>query len=155
MGCIPSKALLESSELFHKAQTQFAIHGIEASDLSFDLKKMLERKNNIVSQLTGGIAQLFKANKIEWIQGRGQLKKDKVVEVQTHDAKTLTLKAKKAVVLAFGSKPIEIAAAPVDEKFIVSSTGALEFQEVPKRLGGYWRGGNWFGIRQCVAGARG
>lgn len=135
VGCIPSKALLESSELFHKAQTQFAIHGIEASDLSFDLKKMLERKNNIVSQLTGGIAQLFQANKIEWIQGRGQLKKDKVVEVQTHDAKTLTLKAKKAVVLALGSKPIEIAAAPVDEEFIVTSTGALEFQEVPKRLG--------------------
>ncbi len=135
VGCIPSKALLESTGLFHKAQSEFAIHGISATKVSIDIATMLARKNKIVDQLTSGIAQLFQANKIEWIKGRGVLKKDKVVEVGDHDGKIFELKAKRGVILAFGSLPIDIPIAKMDGKYIVSSTGALNFTKVPKHLG--------------------
>lgn len=135
VGCIPSKALLESSALYHKAQSEFDIHGISASDVKIDISKMLARKNKIVDQLTSGIAQLFQANKIDWIKGRGKLKKDKVVEVTAHDGQVSDIRAKKGVILAFGSLPIDIPVAKMDGESIVSSTGALNFIEVPKRLG--------------------
>ncbi|UJF25252.1 dihydrolipoyl dehydrogenase [Suttonella sp. R2A3] len=135
VGCIPSKALLESSELFHKSQHELATHGISAENVSIDIAKMISRKNEIVDQLTGGIAQLFQANGIEWIKGRGRYLGDKVVEVTAHDDKVSEYKATKGVILAFGSLPIDIPVAKMDGEHIVSSTGALDFAEVPKRLG--------------------
>lgn len=135
VGCIPSKALLESSGRFHAAQSEFAAHGIHVGELSVDIATMQARKNDIVKQLTSGIAMLFKANKVEWIQGKGKLLKDKKVEVTLANGESVTLQAETAVIIAVGSLPINIPIAPIDEDRIVSSTGALAFQEVPQRFG--------------------
>lgn len=135
VGCIPSKALLESSALYHKAKEEFAVHGISTGEVQMDVSKMIGRKAEIVEQLTGGIAQLFQANGIEWIKGKGRLRANKAVEVSTHDGAVESYQAQKAVILAFGSVPVDIPVAKMDGKHIVSSTGALEFQAVPKRLG--------------------
>ncbi|MBV7435143.1 dihydrolipoyl dehydrogenase [Cardiobacteriaceae bacterium TAE3-ERU3] len=135
VGCIPSKALLESSELFHKAQHDLEIHGIDVSDVKIDISKMLARKNQIVEQLTGGIAQLFQANGVEWLKGRGKYLGDKKVEVTAHDGDVSEYKASKGVILAFGSVPVDIPVAKMDGENIVSSTGALNFDQVPARLG--------------------
>ena len=135
VGCIPSKALLESSELFHKAREEFAVHGIGAKNLTLDLATMSARKQAIVDQLTGGIAQLFQANGIDWIRGKGRLRRSRVVEVSDHEGETSQIQAEKGVILAFGSVPVDIPAARMDGQYIVSSTGALSFTDVPKRLG--------------------
>jgi len=133
-GCIPSKALLESSELFHRAQHEFEVHGIRASGMELDLGQMQQRKAGIVKQLTGGIGQLFKANKVTGMQGRGRFLGDGKVEFTDPDGNTKTLTATH-VVLAAGSQPIELKSAPFDEKQIVDSWRALEFDAVPARLG--------------------
>ncbi|MFS8606573.1 MAG: dihydrolipoyl dehydrogenase [Gammaproteobacteria bacterium] len=133
VGCIPSKALLESSELYHRAQSEFAAHGIEAGSLSFDVGKMLERKRSIVKQLTSGIEALFKGAGVTPIHGRARLEAGNRVEVDGPDGKR-TLEATH-VVLATGSTPIELPVAKFDGERIVDSSGALEFTEVPKRLG--------------------
>lgn len=135
VGCIPSKALLESSALFHKAKAEFKTHGIVADKIALDVEKMLARKDEIVNQLTSGVAQLFKANGIALISGKGFLRANKSVEVLDEKGNKQFLKAKNAVILAFGSEPIDIPVAKMDGKYIVSSTGALDFKEVPKRLG--------------------
>lgn len=135
VGCIPSKALLESSALYHKAKEEFAVHGISADGLKMDVAAMIGRKAEIVEQLTGGIAQLFQTNGIEWIQGKGKLRANKKVEVTTHEGAVESYQAQKGVILAFGSVPVDIPVAKMDGKHIVSSTGALNFSEVPKRLG--------------------
>ncbi|HEY5719491.1 MAG TPA: dihydrolipoyl dehydrogenase [Gammaproteobacteria bacterium] len=135
VGCIPSKALLESSEHYHEALHGFAEHGISAKSVTIDVPKMIARKDKIVSDLTGGIRQLFKANKIDWIQGRGRLLAGKQVEVTARDAEQPTLLDAGAVILATGSRPIDIPAARIDRNRIVDSSGALEFTEVPKKLG--------------------
>ncbi len=134
VGCIPSKALLESSALFEEAKDHSAVHGITIGDIKMDPKAMIERKDKIVAELTGGIAMLFQANKVEWLQGTGKLLKDNVVEVTSHEGKTETYKAKD-VILATGSVPMDIPPAKVDNKRIIDSTGALDLTEVPKRLG--------------------
>jgi dihydrolipoamide dehydrogenase len=133
-GCIPSKALLESSELFHRAQVEFATHGIKTGGVELDLDTMQSRKAGIVKQLTGGIGQLFKANKVTGLQGRGRFLGDGKVEFTDPDGKTSTLEAKH-VVLAAGSAPIELKSVPFDGKQIVDSWGALEFDQVPGTLG--------------------
>ncbi|MEM8547590.1 MAG: dihydrolipoyl dehydrogenase [Pseudomonadota bacterium] len=133
-GCIPSKALLESSELFHRAQHEFSAHGIGTSSLSLDLAKMQERKAGIVKQLTSGIAALFKSNKVDGIRGHGRLKNDGTVEVTLPDGETKTVAAKH-VILASGSQPIELPFLQFDGEHIVDSWGALEFDQVPGRLG--------------------
>ncbi len=133
-GCIPSKALLESSELFHKAQHEFATHGIEVSKPRVDLAKMQARKAGIVKQFTGGITALFKANKVTGLQGHGRLLAGNKVEYTPHDGKPETLQAKH-VILASGSTPIELKDVPFDGERIVDSWRALEFDAVPKRLG--------------------
>jgi dihydrolipoamide dehydrogenase len=133
-GCIPSKALLESSELFHRAQVEFEAHGIHTGGLKLDLERMQSRKAGIVKQLTGGIGQLFKANKVTGLQGRGRFLGDGKVEFTDPDGKTSTLQAKH-VVLAAGSTPIELKSVPFDGKQIVDSWGALEFDQVPGTLG--------------------
>jgi len=133
-GCIPSKALLESSELFHRAQHEFKKHGIKTGGLELDLTAMQKRRAGIVRQLTGGIAGLFKANKIEGLVGHGKLLSGKQVEFTPVDGNVEIIDAR-AVILASGSTPIELSIAPFDGDNIVDSWGALEFGEVPKRLG--------------------
>lgn len=132
-GCIPSKALLESSELVHRAKHEFATHGIDTGPVEVDLAKMQQRKAGIVKQLTGGIAALFKANKITALQGRGRLLKDRKVEFTPHGGKAEILSGKN-IILASGSIPAELSQVPFDGKTIVDSWGALEFDAVPKRL---------------------
>lgn len=134
-GCIPSKALLESSEIYHQAQHQFADHGLKIKQLSLDLAIMQQRKSTIVQQLTDGIASLFQANKIDWKKGSGQLiDASHVAFNEIGKKKTISLEAKH-IIIASGSRPIDISAAPIDHKHIVDSSDALAFSKVPKRLG--------------------
>lgn len=135
VGCIPSKALLESSELFHKTKTELDKHGISAENVKIDIAQMQNRKNVVVDQLTSGIAQLFQANKVEWIKGTGCLGKNKTVSVKDKNGQVTQIVANKAVILAVGSSPVDIAVAKVDGDRIVNSEGALEFESVPNRLG--------------------
>ncbi|ESK40469.1 dihydrolipoyl dehydrogenase [Acinetobacter nectaris CIP 110549] len=134
VGCIPSKALLDSSHRFESTQHELADHGITTGEVSLDLAKLLARKDKVVDQLTGGVAQLLKGNDIEWLQGMGKLLAGKKVEFVPHEGETQIL-APKYVILASGSVPVNIPVAPVDQDLIVDSTGALSFPEVPKRLG--------------------
>lgn len=134
VGCIPSKALLDSSHKYSEAKKDFAIHGISMDKLAIDVPAMIDRKAKIVKQLTQGVKGLFAANKVEGIQGAGKLLKGKKVLVTAADGSTQELEADH-IILAAGSEPIKIPPTPVDQDVIVDSTGALEFTEVPKRLG--------------------
>ncbi len=133
VGCIPSKALLESSELYHRAETEFSVHGIKVGGLGIDVAAMQGRKAGIVKQLTSGIEAMFKAAGVLGVKGRGKLLAGNRVEVKT-DAGVETISATD-VVLATGSVPVELPMAKFDGKRIVDSTGALAFTSVPKRLG--------------------
>jgi len=133
-GCIPSKALLESSELYHRAQAEFAVHGIRLSGVSFDVATMHKRKAQIVKQSTAGIASLLKGAGVTALVGHGKLLPGNKVEFTDKDGKKQELSAKH-VVLASGSIPTELRSLPFDGKDIVDSWGALEFDVVPKRLG--------------------
>ena len=133
-GCIPSKALLESSELFHRAQSEFAAHGIKTGAVSVDIVAMQKRKAGIVKNMTGGIVQLLKSAGVTAMQGHGKLLPNRQVEFTAHDGSKQTLSARH-VVLASGSQPMPLNSAPFDDKQIVDSWGALEFDAVPKRLG--------------------
>jgi dihydrolipoamide dehydrogenase len=133
VGCIPSKALLESSELYHRAHEEFGRHGIGTGELSIDVAAMQRRKGGIVEQLTGGIEALFKANGVIGIKGRGRLLKGLNVEVTTTEGTDLL--AAGHVILATGSTPIELPFARFDGSRIVDSSGALAFDSVPARLG--------------------
>jgi dihydrolipoamide dehydrogenase len=133
-GCIPSKALLESSELFQRAKDEFAVHGIKLGDIKLDLAAMQKRRAAIVKTMTGGITALFKANGVVGIQGHGQLLPGNKVLVTAADGSQRTLLAKN-VILASGSTPIRLKTVPHDGKFIVDSWNALEFDAVPPRLG--------------------
>ncbi len=134
VGCIPSKALLDSSHKFYEANDHFKTHGITAKGVSIDVPSMMERKDKIVKQLTGGISSLFKANGVTSVFGTGKLLANRKVEVTDSNGKTQTLEADN-VILASGSTPIDIPPAKVDNDLIVDSTGALEFDSVPKRIG--------------------
>jgi dihydrolipoamide dehydrogenase len=133
-GCIPSKALLESSELFQRAKEEFAIHGIKVGNLALDLDTMQKRRASVVKTMTNGINTLFKANGVVGIQGHGRLLPGNKVVVKGADGSEKTLDAKH-VVLASGSVPIRLSSVPHDGKYIVDSWNALEFDAVPKRLG--------------------
>ena len=133
-GCIPSKALLESSELFQRAKDEFAIHGIKIGDLKLDLAAMQKRRASVVKTMTNGINALFKANGVIGIQGHGRLLPGNKVVVKGADGSEKTLEAKN-VILASGSVPIRLRSVPHDGKYIVDSWNALEFDAVPKRLG--------------------
>jgi dihydrolipoamide dehydrogenase len=133
VGCIPSKALLESSHKLDEAKHDFDTHGIQVTDVGMDIAKMLARKDGIVKNLTSGIASLFKANGVTSIHGIGRLLIKKQVEVT--DAKGgVTIYDADNVIIATGSRPVEISPAPLGEQ-IVDSTGALDFKEVPAKLG--------------------
>ncbi len=127
VGCIPSKALLESSEKFEDAQHHFAAHGIEAK-VKLDLATMLARKNDVVTKLTQGIEGLFKKNKVTYLKGHGTITGANEVSV---DGKKY---AAKHIIIATGSEVTPLAGITIDEKQIVSSTGALELSAVPKHL---------------------
>ena len=135
VGCIPSKALLSSSEHFEFMKTHASDHGIGTGELTLDLAKMLKRKDDVVGQNTKGIEFLFRKNKITWAKGRGTLKAGNVVEVEggPPDNKMTSYQAKH-VIIATGSVPIELPFLKFDEERILSNVGALEIPEVPKHL---------------------
>ena len=132
-GCIPSKALLESSELWHRAQHEFAVHGIKASGLTLDLAAMQKRRAGIVRNMTGGILSLLKAAGVTALVGHGRLMPGRMVEVTGFDDSKQSLRARH-VVLASGSVPMELKSLPFDGRQIIDSWGALELDAVPKRL---------------------
>ena len=134
VGCIPSKALLDSSYKFAEVRDHLAVHGITVKDPSIDVPAMLDRKDKIVDQLTGGIAGLFKHNGVTAIAGTGKVLSGTRVEVTYKDGKVQVISAGN-IIIAAGSLPVNIPPAPVDNKYIIDSTGALELTEVPKRLG--------------------
>jgi dihydrolipoamide dehydrogenase len=135
VGCIPSKALLDSSEHFSLARYKFKKHGIEMSDLTMNVPQMIARKNEVVKQLTQGIAGLFKKNKVEWAQGYGRFAglegSKKIIEVDGPVKRTL---AAEKVLIATGSEAIELPNLKFDGKTVISSTEALELQSVPCHL---------------------
>ena len=133
VGCIPSKALLDSSHRYYEANKKLSEHGIQIESLKLDLKSMMKRKDDIVDKLTGGISGLFSANKVESMIGRGKVTDINTVEVTKPDGSTETVDAKN-IIVATGSKPIEIPSAKYS-KHIVDSTGALCLNSVPKKLG--------------------
>ncbi|NNC99488.1 MAG: dihydrolipoyl dehydrogenase, partial [Gammaproteobacteria bacterium] len=133
VGCIPSKALLDSSEKVAQASHDFAAHGISVGKVSVDVPKMIARKDEIVGNLTKGIAGLFKANKITSLHGRGKLLKDKQVEVS--DGKQSKIYSAENIILAVGSIPIAIPVAVVDNEVILDNAGALDIKSVPGKLG--------------------
>lgn len=134
VGCIPSKALLDSSYKYSEAKHDFEVHGIQVKDVKLNLKNMLERKDKIVKNLTAGITGLFKSNKVTWLQGSGRYMGFKKVEFTPFDGDQEEIAAEH-VILASGSEPINIPVAPLQDDLIVDSTGALEFTKVPQTLG--------------------
>ena len=129
VGCIPSKALLQSSENYELAGHRFAEHGIKVKGLDLDLAQMMKRKDKVVKSNNDGIVYLFKKNQIAFFHGRGSLRSASEVEVGGE-----TLQAKN-IIIATGSSPRALPGAEFDEKLILSNTGALAMAEVPKRLG--------------------
>jgi dihydrolipoamide dehydrogenase len=133
VGCIPSKALLTSSEHYEFARLHAAEHGVKIDGLSADLPTMMKRKDAAVGQNTKGIEFLFRKNKIEWARGRGTLKSGNVVDVTSDDGTTTSYQAK-SVIIATGSVPIELPFLKFDEKRILSNIGALTIPEIPRHL---------------------
>ncbi len=140
IGCIPSKALLDTSHHYHRAQHEFADHGIHTKSLSIDISTMMQRKQKVVDTLTGGIALLFTKHKVTWLKGRGVLVGDNRVRVTEHGKASASNNEHQEyrannIIIATGSSPVDLDVAPCDGDKIVDSTGALTFDEVPKRLG--------------------
>jgi len=134
VGCIPSKAMIESSELYEKTQHDLSVHGINVTDVTLDLAALIARKDKVVRELTSGIAALLMANKITFFHGRGTLLANKQVDVQLNDGGQQNLVGKN-IILATGSSPSELPLAPLDHDTVVDSTGALAFDQVPQTLG--------------------
>jgi dihydrolipoamide dehydrogenase len=133
VGCIPSKALLDSSEHYHNALHSFKEHGINLKDLKPDLKQMVKRKDEVVAQTTGGISFLFKKNKIAAYQGMGSMVDKNTVKVSKADGTSETLTGKN-IIIATGSKPTQLPFLKTDGKRIITSTEALNLPEIPKHL---------------------
>ena len=150
VGCIPSKSLLNSSELYHKAKNNFNNLGIEINDIKLNLKKMMTNKMKSVQILTKGVEFLFKKNKVSYIKGKGVLFSKNDVVVYQDDKKT-SYKSKN-IVIATGSSSASLAGINIDEKNIVSSTGALSLEEVPKNL--VVIGGGYIGLEMSSVWAR-
>lgn len=136
VGCIPSKALLDSSEHYHRVLHKFGSHGIKTKGVTLDVPAMIARKDKIVRDLTGGIAGLFKKNKITWLKGHGRLEVGMKVSVTPSQPseKAVTVEAEN-IIIATGSAPRHLPNVRLDDDRMVDSSGALEFSEVPKRLG--------------------
>src|SRR3954447_19722832 len=133
VGCIPSKALLSSSEHFEFSRLHAAEHGVVLGDVKLDLPTMMKRKDAVVGQNTRGIEFLFRKNKITWAKGRGTLKHGNVVDVVGADGKSESYRAKN-VIIATGSVPVELPFLKFDEKRVLSNIGGLTIPEVPKHL---------------------
>ena len=140
IGCIPSKSLLNSSEIYHKANKEFNNLGIEASNIKLNLSKIMANKNKSILTLTKGVEFLFKKNKITYLKGKGLITSHNSVSVVDESKKKVNYKAKN-IVIATGSIPTSLPGIKINEKSIVSSTGALSFEKVPNELvvigGGY------------------
>lgn len=134
VGCIPSKALLDSSHRFHQAAHQFADHGIGLDKLSIDVAAMMKRKDKVVAKMSGGIKALFAANGVSLVSGQARVLSGQKMQVTDAAGKVSEIHASHTVV-AVGSHPVEIPPVPLDRDLIVDSTGALEFDKVPERLG--------------------
>ncbi len=138
VGCIPSKALLASSEEFENASQHLGDHGIAVSGVKLDLAKMMARKDSIVSKMTKGIEFLFRKNKITWLKGHGRFvaTEDETIRIEvSDDDKDLQLVDAQQVIIATGSKARHLPGIPVDNKLVCDNEGALAMTEVPKRLG--------------------
>jgi len=140
VGCIPSKALLQSSEKYEETMHELKTHGIDVGSVKLDLKTMMARKAKIVTGLTQGIEFLFKKNKVDYVKGTGRIAKVGSVAVKLEDGSESTLETKN-ILIATGSESMPIPGVEVDEKKIVSSTGALDLTKVPEHFvvigGGY------------------
>ena len=135
VGCIPSKALLDSSKHFHHIEHDYREHGISVTDLSIDVPAMIARKDGVVRKLTGGVTQLLKANKVAFFHGKGTLGAGRQVTVKAaDDGETRELEADN-VILASGSEPISIPNVEFDGEYIVDNVGALDFESVPETFG--------------------
>src|SRR5262245_20438310 len=133
VGCIPSKAMLDSSELFHLARERFGRHGIKFDGLALDLPAMLKRKDEVVKGLTDGVRFLFRKNKIEPVIGTARLNSQTSVQVARNEGGTVDLEASH-ILLATGSEPTPLPFLPYDRKAIVDSTDALCFERPPSHL---------------------
>ncbi len=140
IGCIPSKALLQSSEKYAEARNGLAEHGIEIGEAGLDLAAMMARKDKVVTTLTRGVEFLFRKNKVDWIKGNGRIVAPGRIAVAANGGGNQEIEAA-AIVVATGSESIPLPGLAIDEERIVSSTGALAFDRVPERLavigGGY------------------
>jgi dihydrolipoamide dehydrogenase len=135
VGCIPSKALLDSSKHFHHLQHDYPAHGINVKDAQIDVPTMIARKDEVVKKLTGGVSQLLKGNKVTFFHGKGQLQAGRQVQVTPLDGGDKQQIEADNVILASGSVPIEIPNVAFDGEFIVDNVGALNFDNVPETLG--------------------
>ena len=148
VGCIPSKALLDSSEYYHLAKDHLAEHGIKTGKLTLDLSAMMSRKEQVVEELTGNVRKLLEGNNIEIFKGNARLAGEDLVELRQDTGskrkKTAQTLQAKSIVLATGSSPVQVPGLEFDGKRIVTSTEALEFKTVPKHLGIV--GGGYIGL---------
>jgi len=137
VGCIPSKALLRSSELFDEAGHAFVMHGISVADVKMDVGTMVRRKDNIVTQLTGGIKSLFKKNKVALLAGRGSFagRENEMWQVLVEGKDGKQVVSARHVIVATDSRPRHLDGVPVDNRIVCDNVGALAFDSVPKRLG--------------------
>ena len=133
VGCIPSKALLESTELFHAAKSSFAEHGVKFENVRHDLAAMMARKSKVVEQLGQGVGGLMQKNKVKVFRGLGRFLAADRISVSSSDGKSVEFQAKH-VIIATGSKPAPLKGVEIDGKIVGTSTEALEYSEVPKRL---------------------
>lgn len=133
VGCIPSKALLDTSEHYHNAAHAFGDHGINLSDLKIDITKMIARKNDVIAQNTAGITFLFKKNKIDTYEGIGSFVNKNTIKITKKDGANEEITGKN-IIIATGSKPTALPFLPIDKKRIITSTEALNLNEVPKHL---------------------
>ena len=131
VGCIPSKALLDSSEHYHNASKNFEDHGIKLSDLGVDMKQMIKRKDDVVAQTIKGVDFLMKKNKVEVIQGHGTFKDANTIEIKGDEERTITAEK---VIIATGSKPVTPDSFNYDKKRVITSTEALNIDKVPKKM---------------------
>ncbi len=151
VGCIPSKALLDSSAKYHQAKTKFAKHGIDVGEIKLDLKTMIARKDGVVKALTGGVGMLFKKNKIEHLRGQGVITSPGKVQVIASDGSTVEYRARN-IVIATGSTPSQVPSLPFDGKNILSSTEILNLTEKPEKL--IVVGGGYIGVEMSSVWAR-
>ena len=132
VGCIPSKAMLDSSERYHEIKDNVNVHGISVDNLQVDLEKMIARKADVVSKINGGVSYLMKKNKVEVFQATGSfVDKNTILLKSENEEKTIT---GKNIIIATGSKPASLPGIDIDKKRIISSTEALVLKEIPKHL---------------------